>query len=454
MQTTLFGDTKNLAPLAHRVRPTNITQFVGQTHLRREKNEVGNDILENLIREGSNISTIIYGPPGCGKTTLAGLIARESKQEIISVNGAQCSVNDIRKTIETGERNLEVGLKTILFIDEIHRFNKAQQDSLLEPVEKGYFRLLGATTENPFFGVSSPLISRCLLIELKGLSTTEISKILQEALKSELKELEIDQECLDYISNRSNGDARIALNALEMAYNIAEPIVGQKRKVELDEVRDLLSKNITHYDKKGNNHYDQISAFIKSMRGSDPDASLYWLARMIYSGEDPLYIARRLVIHAAEDVGLADPSAIQSAIAAQKAVETIGLPEAKIPLAMATLHIALAPKSNSSCLGIKRAMDFIENSKDALGPVPPHLKDSHYNGAETLGSGLGYMFPHSYEGGYVEQNYLPENLKNKKLGLYECTKVGYENRLHSNLVERVKSSNKANEQDLSKKDTS
>jgi putative ATPase len=325
-----------------------------------------------------------------------------------------------------------------VLLDEIHRFNKSQQDTLLEPTEQGAFRLLGATTENPFFGVSAPLLSRCVLVELKQLSTQNIVDILKKASKGEFQNLEICDEGLKHISQRSNGDARMALNLLEMVYSSAEPnVLTGKKAIDIGTIKSLVYKNITHYDKQGDNHYDQISAYIKSMRGSDPDASLYWLARLLYSGEDPLFIARRLVIHAAEDVGLADPSAIQSAIAAQRAVETIGLPEAKIPLAMATLHIALAPKSNSSCAGIKRAMRLIESAPEFLGEVPAHLKDSHYKGAGNLGHGTDYQFPHNFSDGYVKQSYLPKELNNLKLNLYEPSKLGYEHLMYSKLLERV-----------------
>lgn len=441
MSKTLFSSGTEYTLLPHKVRPKTIKDFVGQAHLIGNSDPHKSNFLELFISPGSETSAILYGPPGCGKTTLANIIAHQSNQELITLNGSQCSINDVRKTTQLSIKNKELGIKTTLLIDEIHRFNKAQQDSLLEPVEQGSFRFIGATTENPFFGVSSPLISRCLLIELKQLANSDITKILRRAIEVEFKDLIIKNDALNLISERSNGDARIALNFLELAYKHSEPNVTKGNKIiDLKGIKSLrlLAQNIARHDKNGENHYDQISAFIKSMRGSDPNASLYWLGRLIYSGEDPLYIARRLVVHAAEDVGLADPTALQSAIAAQRAVETIGMPEAKIPLAMATLHIALAPKSNSSCIGIKRAMEFIEKGKNSLGPVPNHLKDSHYLGAEYLGNGSNYLFPHLYSNGYVEQNYLPENLKNINLNLYEASNIGYEEFLVSALDEKIK----------------
>jgi len=434
---SLFGQGDAQIPLAHKIRPRTLKEVLGQDHL-KFLNSTKGEVLNTLSSPESTTSAIIYGPPGCGKTTLAHIIAQSSGAQLICLNGAGCSVGDIREVTQLGRKNLELGAKTIVLLDEIHRFNKSQQDTLLEPTEHGTFRLLGATTENPFFGVSAPLLSRCVLVELKRLSTQNIIDILKRASKREFPNLEICDEGVKHIAQKSNGDARIALNLLEMVHASAEPnVLTGNKTIDITTIKSLVYKNITHYDKQGNNHYDQISAYIKSMRGSDPDASLYWLARLLYSGEDPLFIARRLVIHAAEDVGLADPSAIQSAIAAQRAVETIGLPEARIPLAMATLHIALAPKSNSSCAGIKRAMKLIENSAEFLGEVPAHLKDSHYKSAETLGHGTDYQFPHNFPDGYVKQSYLPEELNNLKLNLYEPSKLGYEHLMYSKLLERV-----------------
>lgn len=441
-----------LSPLAHKIRPTTLDDFVGQAHLKPSILKAITGAITGAITSAASTtdaattattntattaasSVILHGPPGCGKTTLALIIAKSLGGEVIALSGPSCSISDIRNASIKAEKNRMSGMKrTIVFIDEIHRFNKAQQDSLLNPIEEGKFLLIGATTENPFFGLTAPIISRSLLVELKSLEALDITQILLRAIKIELTELEISDEALKYISDHCGGDPRIALNTLEIAHSIAEPnpLKGSK-SCSLEDVKEIISKNISKYDKSGDSHYDQISAFIKSMRGSDPDASLYWLARMLYSGEDPLYIARRLVIHAAEDVGLADPSVLQTAIAAQRAVETIGLPEAQIPLAMATLHIALAPKSNSSCAGIKKALAFVKSGPQALGEVPSHLKDSHYTGASQLGNEQGYLFPHNYPNGHVKQNYLPKNIENLKLMLYECSKIGYENLLHSNL---------------------
>lgn len=447
MENNLFSQKlkSQTTPLSHKVRPKTPEDFVGQEEI------LQNRLFRNTSSETNN-SLIIFGPPGCGKTTLAHIIASQYNCELIKLNGAQSSVTEVRDAIIKADDNMSIGKNTLVFVDEIHRFNKAQQDSLLDPIERGIFKFIGATTENPFFSVTGSLLSRCSLIELKELKPEEIKKILQRVLDIEYQDLDIDQQCLNFIVGNSNGDARVALNLLELAYQFSEPYlpgtnktekvaspkVSLRRHIDLDNLKLLDPRKHSTADKDSSNHYDQISAYVKSMRGSDPDASLYWLARLLFSGTDPLYIARRLVIHAAEDVGLADPTALQSAIAAQRAVETIGLPEAKIPLAMATLHIALAPKSNSSCAGIKKAMEFVEKSSNTLGPVPNHLKDAHYKGATKIGRGAGYLFPHDYpeNEGYVAQNYLPENLKNSNLSLYQPSNIGYEQFLYSKLNER------------------
>jgi putative ATPase len=302
-------------------------------------------------------------------------------------------------------------------------------------VEKGTIKLLGATTENPFFSLTAPLLSRCTLLELKPLSPDNVKTIVLNAIKTALPNIEITEEAINSLSAHCSGDPRIALNALELASQLAEPNVTKGTKViDQEGVGCALQKNILKFDKTGDNHYDQISAFIKSMRGSDPDATLYWLARLLESGEEPRYIARRMIIHAAEDVGLADPSVLQSAIAAQQALEVIGMPEAKIPMAMAALHIALAPKSNSSCLGIKLACDFIKNHPNAMGPVPKHLRDAHYAGAETLGNGIGYLYPHNYQSGVIDQTYLPEKCGKPKL--YQAKNLGIEGHLNQQLKDK------------------
>jgi len=415
----LFGSSDH-EPLASRMRPKTLEQYAGQGHILGKGKMLRRSIEADMVS-----SIVLYGPPGCGKTTLARIIANHTKSRFVELNATDATVADIRSSAAEAKSALGMGEKTTLFIDEIHRFNKGQQDALLPHVENGTLRLIGATTQNPFFSINSPLVSRSQIFQLKELDESDIIGILERAAKDELKNVVIAPEALKLLAQRSDGDARRALNGLELAYKTGEPSGGKVLISAADAAESIQTKAIL-YDNDGDGHYDTISAFIKSMRGSDPDAALYWLAKMLEAGEEPRYIARRLVIHAAEDVGLADPSAILTATAAQSAVETIGMPEAKIPLAMATLHIALAPKSNSSCAGIGAALNFVQNNP--LKTIPPALRDTHYAGAQELGNGEGYLFPHDYPNGFVDQNYLPEPVK-----LYHPSNRGVERELNERL---------------------
>lgn len=413
----------NDLPLAYRMRPKNLEEFYGQEEIVGE-----NKLLSRAIKADRLQSLIFYGPPGTGKTSLAQIIANQTEAEFVKLNAVTSGVKDIREVINKAKstRNL-YNNKTILFIDEIHRFNKSQQDALLPSVENGTLIMIGATTENPYFEVNSPLLSRSRIFCLKELNSDHIFSILKKALADEdrgLGKLNVDilDKDLEFISDLAGGDARVALNTLELA--VLTTPANSKGIININKeiIEDSMQQKILNYDRDGDNHYDIISAFIKSMRGSDPDAALYWLARMIVSGEDPKFIARRVVIHAAEDVGMADPTALIIAESAARAVEQIGFPEAKIPLAEAVIYIAAAPKSNSVIKAINKAIKYVENNKAAN--VPPHLKDSHYAGASDLGHGLDYKYPHSYSKNYVEQNYLPENMQN--ISFYKPGEMGRE----------------------------
>lgn len=401
------------APLALRMRPASLEEFVGQDEI------VGpNTFLREAIERDTLSSAIFYGPPGSGKTTLAQIIAKKTNSFFVQLSAVSSNVSEVRKVINEAKDRLKLeGRKTILFIDEIHRFNKAQQDAFLASVEEGIVVLIGATTENPFFEVNSPLISRSKVYQFKPLSPEDIRAILKRALKDEEKGLgklkvELQAQALDYVVKAASGDGRIALNVLEAASMLSPLIKEGKRVVGLKTVQDAACKKALVYDKSGDAHFDMASAFIKSMRGSDPQATLYWLARMIASGEDPRFIARRIVIAASEDVGLADSKALEVAVAAARAVEFVGLPEARINLAHAALYLALAPKDNSAYLGIDKALKDVE--KEQAYQVPKHLRDNSYPGAKKLGHGDGYKYPHNYPGGKVSQSYLPDELEDKK----------------------------------------
>ena len=426
----------NLEPLALRMRPRTLDEFVGQSEL------VGpGRFLRRVIESDSLPSLLFFGPPGTGKTTLANIVAHSTGAQFEEMNAVSAGVADIRKAVDKArERLLRANRRTILFIDEIHRFNKSQQDALLPHVENGTITLIGATTENPYFEVNSPLLSRMRVLRLQALSRQETIGILQRALSDEVRGLGAYQaraadEVLGLLSDRAGGDARVALNLLEqmvlmLAAEQAEP--AQPIELTREIVETVAVEKFQAYDKKGDNHYDVTSAFIKSMRGSDPDAALHYLARMIEGGEDPRFIARRIIICAAEDVGNADPTALMLAVAAMQAAEMIGWPEARIPIAQAVAYIAAAPKSNAAYVAIDRAMADVRDRE--CGPVPHHLRDSHYRGAQLLGHGKGYKYPHDFPDGYVTQQYLPEQLTGSRY--YQPTEHGEEQRLAALIRQR------------------
>jgi putative ATPase len=391
-------------PLAARMRPRSLAEFVGQTHILGP-----GQLLRRAIEADRIQSLIFYGPPGTGKTSLAQIIARQTKSKFERLSGVESNVADMRRVLAAAANRLaNTGHPTILFIDEIHRFNKAQQDVLLPDVEGGVVRLIGATTHNPFFFVNSPLVSRSQIFELRPLSEAELFGLLQRALADHERglgfmKIQAEEPALRHLAKLSDGDARKALSALEIAALTTTPAQDGTVHVDLAIAEQSIQKKAVVYDDE-DAHYDTISAFIKSMRGSDPDAALYWLAKMVHAGEDPRFIARRIVIHAAEDVGLADPMALVLANAAFQAAEFIGWPEAQIPLAEATIYIATAPKSNSTVMAIGAAMKDVESGRTL--PVPEHLRDSHYAGAKRLGHGKGYEYAHDHPDHFVAQDYL------------------------------------------------
>ncbi|HHV62888.1 MAG TPA: AAA family ATPase [Firmicutes bacterium] len=418
------------APLAFRMRPRTLDEFVGQEHI------VGPGRLLRRAIEADRLSSLIfYGPPGTGKTTLAYIIAGKTRSHFERLNAVTSGVADIRKVIEAAAERLAASKqRTILFIDEIHRFNRAQQDALLPAVEDGTIILIGATTENPFFEVNSPLISRSRIFKLEPLTDEHVAMILRRALDDRERGLgnyriEIDEDAFRHIVDVANGDARAALNAIELAVITTQPGEGGVRHITLEVAEESIQRRALRYDKQGDNHYDTVSAFIKSMRGSDPDAAVYWLARMIEAGEDPRFIARRLVICASEDVGNADPHALLVATAAAQAVDFVGWPEASIVLAQAVIYVATAPKSNASYLAINAAKKDVEDMRS--GDVPVHLRDASYRGAARLGHGKGYKYPHDYPGHHVPQDYLPENLRGKVY--YTPSDNGYEIKIKERL---------------------
>jgi len=409
-------------PLAVRMRPQTLEEFVGQAHILGEGKLLKRALLADRIT-----SLILYGPPGCGKTTLAHVISNVTKSCFDRINAATSNVQEMRKVItKAKERKRLSGKRTILFIDEIHRFNKAQQDVLMPDVEEGNPILIGATVHNPFFSIVSPLISRSQIFELKPLTGDDLKTIIERSLLDRERgfgklKIKMDPLAAKHISERSDGDARRVLNALEVGVLTTKPKKGII-DFNLEVAEESIQKKAVFYDKDEDAHYDTISAFIKSMRGSDPDAALYWLAKMIYAGEDPRFIARRIVICAAEDVGNADPQALIMANAALQISEFIGMPEARIPLAQATVYIACAPKSNAAYMGIESAMKDVENGR--LMEVPVHLRDTHYPGAEKLGHGDNYKYSHDYKDHFVKQEYIPEKKK-----YYIPSTIGYEKKI-------------------------
>ena len=402
----------NTQPLAYRMRPEKIEDIVGQDHiLAKDK------LLYRAIKADKLTSMILYGPPGSGKTTLASVIAKTTFAHCMSINATTANKEEMKTVVDEAKDFKEkYGKKSILFIDEIHRFNKAQQDFLLPFVEKGQVILIGATTENPFFEVNNALISRSIIFQLNQIETNDIITVLNRALNDKEKgfgnlNIKIDKDALTFLADLSNGDIRHALNGLELAVLTTEP-KKDVIHITLDIAKECIQENSMRYDKDGDEHYNIVSAFIKSMRGSDENAALYYLARMIKSGEDSKFIARRIVICAAEDVGMADPNALVIATSAFNALERIGMPEGGIILSEAVTYIARAPKDNSSYIAIDKALDTVDKTGNLS--IPPHLRDAHYKGASKLGNGTGYLYPHDYENHYVKQQYMPDEIKDVK----------------------------------------
>lgn len=416
---------KKKGPLAERMRPLSLEYFVGQEHI------IGDGkILNRAINADKLSSAIFYGPPGTGKTTLAKIIAEKTDNNFTTLNAVTSGIKDIKEKISYAVDELSIyNKRTILFIDEIHRFNKAQQDALLPYVENGTIILIGATTENPYFEVNPALISRSLVFEFKKLTDDDIKRVLKKAISDQErgygdKNIEITEDALDLIINNSNGDVRKSLSALELGIETTPEDDNGIIKIDVEIAEECIQNKKVVYDKNGDSHYDTISAFIKSMRGSDPDAAVFWLAKMIKGGEDPKFIGRRIIICASEDIGNADPRALEVAVNAFKAVEIIGFPEGRIILAQAAIYVACAPKSNASYMAINRAMEAVE--KNSL-EVPAHLRDKSYKGATKLNGGVSYKYPHDYDKFYVKQQYLPDNVNNTNY--YEPKDSGYEARM-------------------------
>jgi len=429
-------ENKRDLPLAVRMRPADLDEFVGQGHI------LGKGKLLRRAIEADRISSLIlYGPPGVGKTSLAWCVANVTKSYYAAINATTSNVEELRRTINAAKvKKSNTGQKTILFIDEIHRFNKAQQDVLLPDVEEGNPILIGATVHNPFFSLVSPLLSRSLVCELKTLKESEVLTILHSALQDKTRglgnlKIKIDKKALAFLAKTCEGDARRALNALEVGALTTPKAKDGSINFNLEVAAESIQKKAVLYDKDEDAHYDTASAFIKSMRGSDPDAALYWMAKMLYAGEDPRFIARRICISAAEDVGNADPLALVLANAALQISEFVGMPEARIPLAQAVIYVACAPKSNAAYLAIEKASHDIENQK--VQEVPDHLKDASYPGAEVLGHGKGYKYSHDYEGHYVKQKYT-----RRAVQYYEPTDIGYEAKIRQRLEKLKTKDNK------------
>ena len=422
---------ENESPLAARLRPRTLDEVVGQQHI------LGKDkLLYRAIRADKLGSVIFYGPPGTGKTTLARVIANTTSAEFTQLNATASGKKDMETVISQARDRLGMyGKKTILFIDEIHRFNKSQQDYLLPFVEDGTVTLIGATTENPYFEVNSALISRSIIFELKPLSMEDIRTLIRRAVYDRERgmgsyEAEIDEDAEIFLADLAGGDARHALNAVELGVLTTDRSEDGKIHITLEVAKECIQKRVVRYDRKGDNHYDTISAFIKSMRGSDPDAAVYYLARMLAAGEEPEFIARRIMICACEDVGNADPNALVVAVNASLACERIGMPESQIILAMAAEYVAAAPKSNTAVASISAAMREVEGS--GCLPIPPYLQDAHYKGSASLGRGIGYQYAHDYEDHYAIQQYLPDALRDRDF--YRPSENGYERRIRERMA--------------------
>lgn len=417
------------SPLASRMRPVTLDEVVGQEHI------IGKDkLLYRAIQADKLGSVIFYGPPGTGKTTLAKVIANTTSAHFTQLNATTAGKKDMEEVVKEAQNRMGMyGKRTILFVDEIHRFNKGQQDYLLPFVEDGTLILIGATTENPYFEVNGALISRSIIFELHALDKEDIRKLLVRAVTDEKKglgsyDVVLEEDALEFLADISGGDARAALNAIELGVLTTQRSADGKIHIDLAAASECIQKRAVRYDKTGDQHYDTISAFIKSMRGSDPDAAVYYLAKMLYAGEDIKFISRRIMICAAEDVGLADPQALVIAVAASQAVERIGMPEAQIILAEAVNYVACAPKSNASCNSVFAAMQSVQNQKTT---VPVHLQDAHYKGSAKLGHGTGYKYAHDYPEHYVKQQYLPSEIADSRF--YHPTELGYERKVKEHL---------------------
>lgn len=419
------------SPLASRMRPTTLDEVVGQKHI------IGKDkLLYRAIKADKLGSVIFYGPPGTGKTTLAKVIANTTSARFEQINATVAGKKDMEEIVKNAKDSIGMyGQKTILFVDEIHRFNKSQQDYLLPFVEDGTITLIGATTENPYFEVNNALLSRSRIFELKPLEKQDIRELVMRAVYDTEKGMgtygaDITDEAADFLADVANGDARAALNAVELGILTTDKSDDGKIHITLDVAAECIQKRVVRYDHDGDNHYDTISAFIKSMRGSDPDAAVYYLARMLYAGEDVKFIARRIMICASEDVGNADPNALVVAVSAAQAVERIGMPESQIILSQAAAYVATAPKSNAAYMGIAKAMKTVADMRTM--PVPAHLQDRHYKGAEKLGHGLGYKYAHDYPNHYVTQQYLPDGMEGMRF--YEPSENGYEKKIKEHMA--------------------
>ncbi|MBQ1083989.1 MULTISPECIES: replication-associated recombination protein A [unclassified Nocardiopsis] len=439
MSETLFDDAgaeaaKGQEPLAVRMRPRTLDEVVGQRHLLGEGSP-----LRRLVEDDAPMSVFLWGPPGTGKTTLATVVSRVTRRRFVELSAVNAGVKDVRAVVEEAKRRMGMnGTRTLLFVDEVHRFNKTQQDALLPAVENRWVSFIGATTENPFFSVVSPLLSRSLLLSLESLDDSDIRALVDRALIDERGldgRYTLTEEGAEHLIRLAGGDGRRSLTYLEAGALVAGPPSAEGPvEITAEHVERAVDRHAVRYDRSGDQHYDVISAFIKSMRGSDPDAALHYLARMIEAGEDPRFIARRLVVHASEDVGMADPTALQTAVAAAQAVELIGLPEARINLAQAVIHISLAPKSNAVITAIDEAMGDVRAGR--AGPVPAHLRDAHYKGAADLGHGRGYRYAHDHPGGVAPQQHAPEGLTEREY--YRPTQHGAERRF-TEILQKIRS---------------